>query len=165
MRTITKILIVVLGLSVAVVACDKGGDGAPENVTMATQNLSLNEHNFTIQAPEEATPEVYMNLAWHLFADNWFKIRVTPGDWRQVSDIRAQYEGMNYDSIEFPVDEENALIVAMTTGDRTEHYVLYKTQIGETEVICESVDPVGDPFSREMADRMLESCRSLSAAE
>lgn len=145
-------------------ACDKGGDGAPEEVTMTTHNLDLAEHHLTIQAPDVVEVETYMNVAFHLFAGNWFKLRVTPGDWRELAQIKAHIEGMNYDTIEFPIDEADTLLARLVGGDREEYELYVKLQLGDTEVICESVGPVGDPFTRAQMDRMLESCRSLALA-
>jgi len=166
MRLVKFSLILVFGFFI-LGACDKGGEdgGEPDNITMTTQSLTLSEHNFTISAPDAAVPEVYMNVAWTIFAEDWFKVRVTPGDWRPISQFREQAEGMNYDTIEFIIDEEDTLLIHFASADYEEWELYHKVTIGETDVLCESVGPVGSTFTRAQMDRMVESCRSLAAAE
>lgn len=147
------------------IACGKGGVDDPTQLTMTTHTISVGDHSFTIQAPEGITPEDYMGVAVHLFQDNTFKLRVTPRETRPLSQLREQAAGMHYDAVEFPVDTDTELLIRSVAGEREEWQVYVMHDIDGMAVLCESVGPVGVDWTRAHADAILESCRSLAAAE
>lgn len=167
MRSLYLCSIVLLGLLV-IAGCDKGdGGGEPETVTMVSHTLAhegtMSSYNFTIQAPEAATVE-WSNPSFLIMAEDYFKVRVTPGEYREWPVIREAEIGTMANA-ETLIDEDNTLMYQMSFGEDVEINVLHMVALGDATVLCQSIGPVGSQYTREQVDRILESCRSLALPE